>query len=100
MKYSLPPLPYAYDALEPHIDAKTMEIHHSKHHQAYISNLNTVLEKYPQIAGKKLEELMENIENSHSKLKTKQCFKTTAVDISTILFSGQLWDQKKKLMIF
>ena len=47
MTYSLPTLPYAYDALEPHIDAQTMEIHHSKHHQAYINNLNAVLEGSP-----------------------------------------------------
>ncbi|GAC1032054.1 superoxide dismutase [Pseudomonas sp. No.21] len=47
MTYSLPTLPYAYDALEPHIDAQTMEIHHSKHHQAYINNLNAALEGNP-----------------------------------------------------
>ncbi|MCH3833882.1 superoxide dismutase [Mn], partial [Campylobacter jejuni] len=44
MAYTLPPLPYAYDALEPHIDALTMEIHHSKHHQTYVNNLNAALE--------------------------------------------------------
>ena len=45
MSYSLPPLPYAYDALEPHFDARTMEIHHSKHHQAYVNNLNAAIEQ-------------------------------------------------------
>lgn len=49
MKYELPKLPYAYDALEPFFDAKTMEIHHSKHHQAYINNLNAALEKHPNL---------------------------------------------------
>jgi Fe-Mn family superoxide dismutase len=46
-KYELPPLPYAYDALEPHIDARTMEIHHTKHHQTYTDKLNAALEKCP-----------------------------------------------------
>ena len=62
MKYALPTLPYAYNALEPFIDAQTMEIHHTKHHQAYITNLNTVLDKYPQIADEKLEALMGKID--------------------------------------
>ncbi|HEY0296922.1 MAG TPA: superoxide dismutase [Mn], partial [Bordetella sp.] len=44
MSYALPPLPYAYDALEPHIDAQTMEIHYSKHHQTYVNNINATLE--------------------------------------------------------
>mgnify|MGYP001591742893 CR=1 FL=1 len=62
MKYELPNLPYAYDALVPYIDAKTMEIHHTKHHQAYTDKLNTALEKYPEIADKPLEELLKDIE--------------------------------------
>ncbi|OGG01393.1 superoxide dismutase [Candidatus Gottesmanbacteria bacterium RBG_16_52_11] len=62
MKYSLPKLPYAYDALEPHIDAKTMEIHHTKHHQAYIDKLNAVLEKYPKLADAGLSDLMRGLE--------------------------------------
>ena len=49
MKYTLPILPYAYDALEPHIDALTMTIHHSKHHQAYVDNLNATLDKHPEL---------------------------------------------------
>lgn len=49
--YSLPTLPYAYDALEPFVDAMTMEIHHSKHHQTYVNNLNAALEKAPELAG-------------------------------------------------
>lgn len=60
MKYELPKLPYLYNALEPYIDAQTMEIHHTKHHQAYINNLNAVLEKYPEFQNKTLEYLMKN----------------------------------------
>ncbi|MDO8676585.1 MAG: superoxide dismutase [Candidatus Azambacteria bacterium] len=63
MKYELPKLSYSYDALEPYIDAKTMEIHHSKHHQFYIDKLNAVLEKYPDLADKKLEELIKDLPN-------------------------------------
>jgi Fe-Mn family superoxide dismutase len=58
MKHELPKLSYSFDALEPEIDAKTMEIHHDKHHQAYIDNLNKALEKYPDLQGKKVEELL------------------------------------------
>ena len=61
MAYTLPPLPYAYNALEPHIDAKTMEIHHTKHHQAYINNVNAALEKYPELAAKSVEDLVSNL---------------------------------------
>jgi Fe-Mn family superoxide dismutase len=61
MAFTLPPLPYAYDALEPHIDAKTMEIHHTKHHQAYVNNLNAAIEKAPELAGKSLDDLMKGI---------------------------------------
>ena len=61
MPHTLPPLPYANDALEPHIDAKTMEIHHDKHHGAYVTNLNTALEKAPELVGKSLEELLKNL---------------------------------------
>lgn len=61
MKYNLPKLPYAYDALEPIIDAKTMEIHHTKHHQTYIDKLNEALAKHPEIADKTVEELLADI---------------------------------------
>ncbi|MFA5560871.1 MAG: superoxide dismutase [Acholeplasmataceae bacterium] len=60
MKYVLPKLPYAYDALEPFIDARTMEIHHSKHHQAYITNLNAALEKHPNL-NLTLEEMLKDL---------------------------------------
>ncbi|MFN3694787.1 MAG: superoxide dismutase, partial [Ignavibacterium sp.] len=58
-KFELPPLPYSYDALEPYIDKMTMEIHHTKHHQAYINNLNKAIEG-TELAGKTLEELLKN----------------------------------------
>jgi Fe-Mn family superoxide dismutase len=61
MAHQLPSLPYAYTALEPHIDARTMEIHHTKHHQAYINNLNAALEKYPDLQSKSVEELVKNL---------------------------------------
>ncbi len=61
MVYQLPKLPYAYDALEPYIDARTMEIHHTKHHQAYITNLNGALEKHPELADKPLEALLSDL---------------------------------------
>jgi Fe-Mn family superoxide dismutase len=61
MPFTLPPLPYAYDALEPHIDARTMEIHYTKHHQTYVNNLNAAIEKAPELAGKSLDDLMRGI---------------------------------------
>jgi superoxide dismutase, Fe-Mn family len=60
MPFTLPALPYAHDALEPHIDKTTMEIHHGKHHQAYITNVNKALESAPELASKSLEELLAN----------------------------------------
>ncbi|KXK14093.1 MAG: superoxide dismutase [Chloroflexi bacterium OLB14] len=61
MAFELPKLAYAYDALEPHIDARTMEIHHTKHHQAYITNLNGAVDKAPELAGKSLEQMLGDL---------------------------------------
>ncbi len=61
MAHSLPALPYSFNALEPHIDARTMEIHHGKHHQAYVNNLNAALEKAPHLQGKSAEELIKDL---------------------------------------
>ena len=61
MAHELPKLPYDFTALEPHIDAQTMQIHHGKHHQAYVTNLNAALEKHPELAGKSVEELCREI---------------------------------------
>jgi len=70
MPFTLPALPYGYDALEPHIDARTMEIHHTKHHQAYVNNLNAALEKAPQLEGKSLDDLMKNINGVPDAVRT------------------------------
>ena len=61
MAYSLPELPYALDALEPHIDARTMEIHHTKHHQAYINNVNKALEAHASLVAKSVEDLVSDL---------------------------------------
>ena len=62
MKYELPKLSYGYDALEPYIDAKTMEIHYTKHHQTYVTKLNEALDKHPEIADEPLEKLLANLD--------------------------------------
>jgi len=62
MPHTLPDLPYANDALEPHIDARTMEIHRTKHHQAYVTNLNAALDKHPDLHKKSLEDLLSNLD--------------------------------------
>ena len=61
MTFELPKLPYAVDALEPYIDAQTMTLHHDKHHQTYISNLNGAIEKHPELADKSLEDLLMDL---------------------------------------
>jgi Fe-Mn family superoxide dismutase len=63
MKHILPKLPYAYNDLEPYIDAQTMEIHHTKHHQTYVDKLNEVLEKYPELAERELADLLQSLQN-------------------------------------
>lgn len=70
MKHELPKLPYEYSALEPYVDAQTMEIHHSKHHQAYVNNLNAALEKYPELQEKSVRELIENLDAVPEDIRT------------------------------
>ena len=70
MPFTLPQLPYAYDALEPHIDARTMEIHHTKHHQAYVNNLNAAIEKAPELANKSLDDLMRGANSLPESVRT------------------------------
>lgn len=69
MPYTLPALPYAYNALEPHIDARTMEIHHTKHHQGYINNVNTALQGSP-LADKPIDELMRGLSSVPEAIQT------------------------------
>ena len=70
MAHELPTLPYAYDALEPHIDARTMEIHHTKHHAGYVNNLNAALEKYPDLQSVSLEVLLRNLHSVPEEIRT------------------------------
>ena len=70
MAHSLPPLPYAPESLEPHIDKQTMEIHHGKHHAAYVNNLNAALEKHPALQGKSIEDLLKDINGVPEDIRT------------------------------
>jgi len=70
MAHSLPPLPYATDALEPHIDKQTMEIHHGKHHNAYVTNLNAALDKHPELHSKSIEDLLRGINTVPEDIRT------------------------------
>ena len=70
MAFSLPPLPYAKDALAPHISAETLEFHHGKHHQAYVTNLNAALEKHPELQSKSVEDLIRNISSVPEDIRT------------------------------
>lgn len=69
MAYTLPDLPYAFDALEPHIDARTMEIHHDKHHAAYVSKVNAALEGHDDLAGMSIDDLMRNLSKVPEKIR-------------------------------
>ena len=70
MAHSVPPLPYDYNALEPHIDEQTMRIHHDKHHAAYVNNLNAALEKHPELQSKSVEELVKGINTVPEDIRT------------------------------
>ena len=70
MAHSLPPLPYPSDALEPHIDKQTMEIHHGKHHNAYVTNLNAALDKHPELQSKSPEDLIRGIASVPDAIRT------------------------------
>ena len=70
MAFTLPALPYDFAALEPHIDAKTMETHHGKHHQTYVNNLNAAIEKAPELASKSLDDLMRNVNSLPEAVRT------------------------------
>ncbi len=68
--FQLPPLPYNYNALEPYIDAETMQFHHDKHHAAYVNNLNTAVDKYPQLKSRSVEELIRNLSSLPEDIRT------------------------------
>ncbi|MCG0238139.1 MAG: superoxide dismutase [Firmicutes bacterium] len=70
MAFTLPPLPYDYNALEPYIDEQTMRIHHDKHHAAYVNNLNAALEQAPELQNLSIEELLRNIDKVPEKIRT------------------------------
>jgi len=70
MAHTLPPLPYDFGALEPYIDAQTMQIHHGKHHQAYVNNLNAALDKHPELHNKTLEDLLRGINGIPEDIRT------------------------------
>ena len=70
MTYTLPDLPYAYDALEPYIDEETMHLHHDKHHNTYVTNLNAAIEKYPELGEKSVEELISDMDAIPEDIKT------------------------------
>ena len=70
MAHELPPLPYAHNALEPHIDERTMQIHHGKHHNAYVTNLNKALEGHPDLQQKSIEDLLRNLDAVPESIRT------------------------------
>jgi superoxide dismutase, Fe-Mn family len=70
LAYELPPLPYDYAALEPHIDAETMKLHHDKHHQAYVNNLNAAIEKHPDLGKHTAEDLLRNLNSVPEDIRT------------------------------
>ena len=70
MAHELPPLPYDYKALEPHIDEQTMRVHHDKHHAAYVNNLNAALEKHPELQQKSAEDLVRGINSVPEDIRT------------------------------
>lgn len=70
MAYTLPDLPYAHDALEPHIDTETMHLHHDKHHNTYVNNLNAAIEKYPELAAKDIDTLIAELDQVPADIRT------------------------------
>lgn len=97
MRYSLPKLEYDYDALEPYIDAKTMEIHYTKHHQAYIDKLNGVLEKYPAFEFKNLHELLYEIDSLSMEEKDRITLRNNAGGHANHTFFWEIMAPKKQI---
>ena len=97
MKLILPQLPYTYDALEPYIDAKTMEVHHTKHHQAYLDKLNAVLEKYPELQDIKVEETLASLSSLSIDEKDKTVLKNHGGGYINHNLFWQIMDPKKQV---
>ncbi len=97
MKYTLPKLNYDYDALEPYVDAQTMEIHYSKHHQAYIDKLNAVLEKYPDLASKTMNELLSSIDKFQMDEKDRVTLRNNAGGHANHTFFWEVMSPKKEV---
>ena len=70
MAFEVPPLPYAYEALEPYIDSQTMHLHHDKHHQAYVDNFNAAIQKAPELNGKSAEDILRNLNSAPEAVRT------------------------------
>jgi len=94
MPFTLPNLPYAPDALEPYIDKATMEIHHGKHHGAYVTNVNKALESAPELANKSMEDLLARTSRPFPRAFAWPCA-TTAAGTSTTRCSGRSWDRTR-----
>lgn len=97
MKHTLPKLPYSNDALEPYIDGRTMEIHHTKHHQGYIDKLNAVLEKHPNIADRPVEDLLKNLESLSVDEKDKKMIRNHGGGHLNHSLFWQIMGPKKKV---
>jgi Fe-Mn family superoxide dismutase len=97
MKHLLPALPYGYDALEPYIDAKTMEIHYTKHHQTYVDKLNATLEKYPDLQEMSVEDLLKNIKSLKAEEKDRLSIQNYGGGHANHSFFWQLMGPKKEI---
>jgi Fe-Mn family superoxide dismutase len=97
MTFTLPKLNYAYDALEPFIDAKTMEVHHSKHHQTYTDNFNAVIAKYPDLADKSAEDILKNLNSLKVDEKDRNVIKNQGGGYLNHKFFWEIMAPKKEL---
>lgn len=97
MTHQLPKLPYAYNALEPHIDKETMEIHHTKHHNAYVTKLNAALEKYPELQEKSVEELIAEIDTIKVDDKTRTAIRNHGGGHANHTFFWSIMGPKKEI---
>lgn len=91
MAFKLPELPYAYDALEPHIDKETMTIHHTKHHNTYVTNLNKAIEGVSALEDQSIEELVANLNSVPENIRT--AVRNNGGDMRTTHYSGRFFHQ-------